>query len=142
MNNLLYQELLQDYYRNPRNRGVIEGAPVYAELHNPSCGDSVIITASIEGDCISQMMFTGQGCVISQATASLLTEQLAGESFPTILAYDKDYLLQLLAIPLGPVRLKCALLPLQAVQQAISTYMQETARARSHLTYAGTAKKS
>jgi len=120
--NLLYQELLHDHYQNPRHKGVISDATLVAELHNPSCGDSIAITGNVIHDGVQEVKFTGQGCVISQAAASLLMEQLAGESFETILGYDKGYMLQLLGIALGPVRVKCALLPLEAVQQAIRDY--------------------
>lgn len=142
--NLLYQELLHDHYQNPRHKGVICQATLLAELHNPSCGDSIGITGHVINEGIQEVKFMGQGCVISQAAASLLMEQLAGESFETILRYDRNYMLQLLGIALGPVRIKCALLPLEAVHQAIKDYMtqQEQSHVGSHAVNTRVSQKS
>lgn len=144
MNNLFYQDMLHEHYNNPRHKGVIPQAAIVAELHNPSCGDSIAITANAINDGIQEVKFTGQGCVISQAAASLLMEQLAGESFETILGYDKNYMLQLLGIALGPVRVKCALLPLEVVHKAVKDYMtqQESSHVGSHSINARISQKS
>ena len=74
----LYQEELMDHYRYPRNRGVVAGATFTHEELNPSCGDVIGLTGKIENGYIVQIAFTGSGCVISQAAASMLTEQVKG----------------------------------------------------------------
>lgn len=138
-----YQELLHDHYRNPRNKGVLEHPSINHECYNPLCGDRVSITGLIEEDVLKKLMFVGTGCIISQAAASLLTEHFVDQPLETILAYDKEYILTLLGIELGPVRLKCALLPLETIQEAISTYktLRKSNGIRSHTSDAGVTKK-
>ncbi len=113
----LYHETLMDHYRHPRNRGVLEDANFVSEQYNPSCGDAVQFAGMMQDGIITQVMFTGKGCVISQATASLLTELVINKTVAQVCALDKNDILQLIGIELGPTRLKCALLPLQAVQE-------------------------
>lgn len=114
-----YQEVLMDHYRNPRNNGVIEQADFCAEQRNSSCGDEVLFTGIIKDNVLTQACFTGKGCVISQAAASLLTQQAKNQSLDTILALDKDDVIAMIGMPLGPVRLLCGLLPLTALQNGI-----------------------
>ena len=91
-----YQEVLMDYYRNPRNNGVIERADFCSEQRNSSCGDEVLFTGIVKDNMLIQARFTGKGCVISQATASLLSEQVKDKSLDTILSLDKDDLIAML----------------------------------------------
>ncbi|HPI72090.1 MAG TPA: SUF system NifU family Fe-S cluster assembly protein [bacterium] len=74
----LYQEILLDHYKHPRNKGRVENADLSVELKNPFCGDEILLTVRFEQDKISDMAFEGQGCVISQASASLMTEKIKG----------------------------------------------------------------
>jgi nitrogen fixation protein NifU and related proteins len=117
-----YQEVLMDHYRNPRNHGVIEQCDFRAEQRNSSCGDEVLFTGVIADNVLCNVLFTGKGCVISQAAASLLSEHVKNQSLETILALDKDDLIAMLGMPLGPVRMLCGLLSLTALQRGIQDY--------------------
>ena len=125
MNLSLYQEELMDHFRYPRNRGMFNNFDFSAEDHNPSCGDQVHMQGKRKGDIVAALRFVGRGCVISQATASMLTEYCCGKSFTEILALTKDDVLQLIGLPLGPNRLKCALLPMQVLQESISLILRQ-----------------
>ena len=76
----LYQEVILDHNRKPRNFGALEGANRHAEGKNPLCGDHVMVDLIVEGDCIRDVHFTGQGCAISKASASLMTQAVKGKS--------------------------------------------------------------
>ena len=86
---------------------------------NPLCGDEVTITLAYDGDTISDVRFVGRGCAISQASTSMLMEQILGRSAAAVAAMPKEELLDELGIPLGPVRLKCALLGLSTLKVAL-----------------------
>ena len=119
-----YQEILMDHYRNPRNNGVIDDADFNAEQRNSSCGDEVLFTGVISDNILGDVLFKGKGCVISQAAASMLSEHAKGKSIDAILALDKDDLLAMLGMQLGPVRLLCGLLPLTALQNGVRDYQK------------------
>ncbi|OPZ71637.1 MAG: NifU-like protein [bacterium ADurb.Bin478] len=74
----LYQEILLDHYKHPRNKGRVENADLSVDLKNPFCGDEILLTVRFDQDKISAMAFEGHGCVISQASASLMTEKIKG----------------------------------------------------------------
>ncbi len=76
----LYKEIVLDHFRRPRNRGELEGADVEEYLLNPLCGDDVTVYANLRDGELAQVGFTGRGCAISQASASMMTERLAGKS--------------------------------------------------------------
>ena len=118
----LYQEALMDHYRHPRNRGQLARPDFKSGQFNPSCGDKVSFQGSIEGQKLTNLAFEGSGCVISLATASILTEQVKNRSLADILNLDKDFILGMIGIDLGPTRLKCALLPLEALKTGIKNY--------------------
>jgi nitrogen fixation protein NifU and related proteins len=120
----LYQEILMDHYRNPRNNGVIDGADFSAEQRNSSCGDEVLCTGVVHGNNLRSVLFKGKGCVISQATASLLSEYAKNRSLEALLLVDKDDIIAMIGMPLGPVRLQCGLLPLIALQNGIRDYVR------------------
>ncbi len=117
----LYQEILMDHYRNPRNNGTIVPCDFQAQQRNSSCGDEVDFTGIIRDGRVVEVAFTGKGCVISQATASILSEKIVGMSLEDIRALDKDDIIAMIGMPLGPVRLLCGLLPLTAVQKGIES---------------------
>ena len=121
----LYQEQLNDHYRTPRNRGRIDSPSFSSGQYNPSCGDTVLIEGLIQGDVVTRVLFDGSGCVISQATASLLTEKVIGLSCDAIGKMDSETITNLIGMALGPVRLKCALLPLLALQAGIVNYQKD-----------------
>src|SRR5437763_15522131 len=76
----LYQELILDHYRKPRNKGTLEGADTTVEMRNPLCGDEVDLQVAFDGDSIRDVKFKGRGCSISQASASMMTQLIKGKS--------------------------------------------------------------
>lgn len=118
----LYKERVMDHYQNPRNRGKLEKPDFSTGHFNPSCGDSVNFDAYVEHGKIKKIMFTGTGCAVSQAAASMLTEHCIGKSLDELINLDKDFMLKLVGMPLGPMRVRCALLALQALHQGIGEY--------------------
>ena len=118
----IYQEILMDHYRNPRNNGVLAQCDFRAEQRNSSCGDEVLFMGVICDHTLVDVAFQGKGCVISQATASLLSDLVKNKSLDDILALDNNDLIAMLGMELGPVRLLCALLSLAALQNGIREY--------------------
>jgi nitrogen fixation NifU-like protein len=112
----MYREHILDHYRNPRNHGMLEPHDASFEDTNPLCGDRVRIDLRFDGDIVSEIAFSGRGCAISQAAASMLTELVKGQSIADVRALTKDDLLDELGIPISPARLKCALLPLKVLK--------------------------
>jgi len=121
MNDTLYQEELLEHYKYPKYRKKITRPDFSEGGHNPSCGDRLAMEGIIENNILIDIGFSGSGCVISQATASMLTEDCIGKSVHDILALSNQDIEQLIKIPLGPTRLKCALLSLQVLQQGIKS---------------------
>jgi nitrogen fixation NifU-like protein len=111
-----YREFIIDHYRNPRNHGQIADADISHEEKNPVCGDQIRIDLKLEGDTVVDIKFSGHGCAISQASTSMLTEMVKGKSLAEVRQISKDDVLETLGIPLGPVRVKCALLGLKVLK--------------------------
>jgi nitrogen fixation protein NifU and related proteins len=112
----LYRDNIIDHYQNPRNYGTLEHPDISYEDSNPVCGDELRIDLQVKDDKVVDARFSGHGCSISQASASMLTEEIIGKTLEDVKQIDKKYLLDLLGIPLGPVRLKCALLSLKVLK--------------------------
>jgi len=112
----LYRDNIIDHYQNPRNYGTLEHPDISYEDSNPVCGDELRIDLQVKDDKVIDARFSGHGCSISQASASMLTEEIIGKTLEEVRQIDKQYLLDLLGIPLGPVRLKCALLSLKVLK--------------------------
>lgn len=112
----IYQEELLDHYENPSNYGTLPEPDISHEEDNPLCGDRIRIDLVVEDNTIKEVRFSGYGCTISQAAASMLTEQIEGKSLAEVKQLTRDDILELIGIPLGPVRLKCALLPLKVLK--------------------------
>lgn len=121
----LYKEELLDHYRFPRHKGKLIQPDFTSGQHNPSCGDQIVIEAKIGQGVITQIAFDGSGCVISQATASMIAELVKDKSIHFVLELRSDDILQLIAIELGPTRLKCALLSLYALQEGVQNYLKK-----------------
>ncbi len=115
----LYREVILDHYKNPRGQGALANADAEAEGQNPLCGDEVAISVAIDGETIEDVRFRGRGCAISQAATSMLTELVKGRTVAEVAEMPKDELLGEVGIPLGPVRLKCALLGLGVLKVAL-----------------------
>ncbi len=115
----LARENLLDHFENPRNKGVLAQADRAHKLANPICGDQVSLTLAITAETISQIMFEGRGCVISQAAASMLTEAVQGMSLTEACAMDGQMVLDMIGVPLSATRVKCALLSLETLKRAL-----------------------
>jgi nitrogen fixation NifU-like protein len=115
-----YRENILDHYRHPRNKGHLEQPTHSHTEENPLCGDRITIELHVkDGDIIDQIRFQGEGCAISQASASMLTEMLQGKTLDHARQLGKEDILDALGIQLGPVRLKCALLSLKVLKGAV-----------------------
>jgi nitrogen fixation NifU-like protein len=113
----LYRENILDHYQNPRNYGTLEDPDISYEDDNPLCGDVIRIDIKLdEEDRITQVAFSGEGCAISQASASMLTEEILGKTLEEVKQLSKEDVLNMLGIQLGPVRIKCALLSLKVLK--------------------------
>lgn len=113
----LYRENILDHYQNPRNFGTLDGPDISYEDSNPLCGDVIRIEIQLDGqNRVSRVAFSGEGCAISQASTSMLTEEILGKTLDEVKHISKDDMLDMLGIQLGPVRLKCALLPLKVLK--------------------------
>lgn len=115
----MYQENILDHYKNPRNFGRIGNASVHHHEYNPLCGDEVEMFLTVKDKKIADVRFQGKGCAISQASASMLTEQVKGKGIDELKEMAKEDILKMLGIPISPVRLKCALLSLDTLKNSI-----------------------
>ncbi len=116
----LYRELILDHYKNPRNKGTLDPADFSYEDDNPLCGDRIRMDIRIdENNRVKEVAFTGKGCAISQASASMLTEEIVGKTLDEVKQINKERILEMLGIPLGPTRLKCALLSLKVLKAGV-----------------------
>ena len=126
MSSEMYKEIILDYYKNPRNRGTIDLPQTTARDSNPLCGDVVEMQLKFSDGKVSEIKFNGDGCAISQASASMLTEMVMGKPIEEVRKLDKTVLLEGLGSPnLGAVRIKCALLPLKVMKTALYQYLGE-----------------
>ena len=116
----LYREHILDHYRHPRNQGTLEGADISCERDNPVCGDVVRLDIRLSGGRVSEVRFSGRGCVISMASASMLTEEILGKTVEELRALQDEDVFRMLGITLGPVRAKCGLLPLRVLQEGLA----------------------
>ncbi|MEM0383812.1 MAG: SUF system NifU family Fe-S cluster assembly protein [Candidatus Caldarchaeum sp.] len=117
-------EVILDHYRNPRNYGELKDASVKVKDSNPLCGDVVEVYLRINADgVVEKASFRGHGCAISQASTSMLIESIQGKKLDEIKALDKQHVFDMLGIEVGPVRVKCALLPLKAIKTAAYTFL-------------------
>ncbi|MAG02246.1 SUF system NifU family Fe-S cluster assembly protein [Candidatus Pacearchaeota archaeon] len=115
----IYTEIILDLYKNPKNKGVLENPTHESGRNNPLCGDEIKIQLIIEENKIKDVKFLGQGCAISQASASLLTDKIKNMNVEEVKSLNKENVLDLLHIPISPGRLKCALLSLDTLKEAL-----------------------
>jgi len=117
--NTLYQERILQHSSQPHNFGRLPTATNKVVLDNPLCGDKIQMEVEIVDGVVKQAMFTGKGCAISKASASFLTDAARGKAISELRKWDKVSIIKMLGIDLGPNRLKCALLPLEALQKLL-----------------------
>ena len=119
---LPYANFLLDHYHHPRNKGSLHDPHFTSRILNPSCGDQVIIEGYIEDSIITSCHFEGKGCVISLAAASILTTLVIGKTINETKNLQAQDILTTMQITLGPTRLRCALLSLEALHTALNNY--------------------
>ena len=115
----IYKEHILDLYKNPHNKGNLKNPTYEFSKNNPICGDEIKIQILAKNNKIADIKFCGQGCVISQASASLLTDKIKNLSINKIKKFSTEDVLEMLKIPISYTRIKCALLPLDAVKGAL-----------------------
>lgn len=112
----LYREIILDHYQHPHNHGTLDQPDISFQDTNPLCGDKIRIDLKISAGIVEDVKFTGKGCAISQASASMLTDEIKGKSLDEIRHLDKQNILDLIGIPIGASRIKCALLSLKVLK--------------------------
>lgn len=119
MDDQLYREYILDHYKNPHNHGSLEAPDMEAHDINPLCGDELTFQVSLDGDGkVDDVAFDGHGCAISQASASMLSDEIKGMTSEQLLALDHQTILDLLGIEISATRMKCAMLSLKVVKAA------------------------
>ena len=136
----LYQEILLDHYKNPRNKGHLDHPDIHLDAKNPFCGDEVSLNIKIKDDIIEDILFEGDGCVISQASVSLLTDSVKGKTIhrageivemfgklirgeeDTLLDEELEELMAMQGVSEFPTRIKCALLAWNTLKKALLEY--------------------
>ncbi len=120
----LYRDYILEHYRRPHNFGVLDHPTASHEGANPLCGDRLTLQVRVHDGKIDGVGFTGRGCAISQASASLLTDEVKGKTIDDAAKMGSSDVLELLGIEISPARLKCALLSLETLQLALEDVPQ------------------
>lgn len=123
----LYRQQILDHYRNPRNYGEIEEPTLSHTGENPMCGDTITMDIVLDDDeqQIEHVAFSGDGCAISQASASMLSEKLQGMDIDELRAMDRDTVIDMLGVDISPMRVKCAVLAEKVAQDGVDIYLGE-----------------
>ena len=123
----LYRQQILDHYKNPRNYGELDESTFSHVGENPMCGDTIEMDVVLDDDevTIEQVAFQGDGCAISQAAASMLSEQLEGMTVETLRAMDRDDITEMLGVDISPMRVKCAVLAEKVAQDGAEIYLGE-----------------
>ena len=117
----LYRDEILEHYRNPHNFGTLDEPTLVKEGSNPLCGDRITLMLAISNDgTVEDVTFTGRGCAISQASASMLTDDIKGKSLDDVAKLGKVDVLDNLGIEISPARMKCAMLSLETLRSAVS----------------------
>ena len=123
----MYRQQILDHYKNPRNRGEMDDPTFSHEGENPMCGDTIRMDVKLDDDeeTIEYVSFTGDGCAISQASASMLTSKLQGMTVDELDAMDRDDVTDMLGVDISPMRIKCAVLAEKVAQDGAAIYFGE-----------------
>src|SRR3954462_7513017 len=116
----LYRDYILEHYRRPHNFGVIDDPSASHEGANPLCGDRITMMLGVRDGVVERVGFTGRGCAISQASASLLTDEIKGKPLPDGEAFRAADVLDGLGLEISPPRLKCAMLSHETLQKALA----------------------
>lgn len=117
--NSIYADEILDHYKNPRNFGQLPMPDIHVEANNPLCGDRLAMDLSLKDGVVDDVRFSGRGCAISQAAASMLTEEMLGKPLEELVGTTRDDILELLGIEVSYARMKCALLSLGLLRSAL-----------------------
>ena len=123
----MYRQQILDHYKNPRNKGDMPDPDFSHTGENPSCGDTITVNVTLEddGETIEYVTFTGDGCAISQASASMLSERLQGTTLSELEAMGTDDITEMLGVDISPMRIKCAVLARQVAQDGAAMHQGE-----------------
>jgi nitrogen fixation protein NifU and related proteins len=123
----LYRDEILEHYRNPHNFGTLAEPDVTYEGFNPLCGDRLTLSLKFADGAVSDVAFTGRGCAVSVASASMLTDDIKGRPIGEVDALTNQDVIDNLGIELSPARLKCALLPIDTLHHALEQSRKTTA---------------
>ena len=116
----MYAEEILDHYKHPRNFGQLEKPDIHVEANNPLCGDRLSMDLVVEDGIVQDVRFSGRGCAISQASASMLTEEMLGKPLAELATTTRQDILDNLGVPISYARMKCALLSLGLLRSALA----------------------
>lgn len=122
----MYTEIILEHYRNPANFGIIPNADLESYDENPICGDKIKMQIKLSGSRIKDAKFSGDGCAICIASASMLTSYIIGKNLGDVKKISKEDIFGLLKIDLTPIRIKCALLSLKVLKMSLVTYLKDS----------------
>jgi nitrogen fixation NifU-like protein len=123
----MYRQQILEHYKSPRNYGELE-APTFTHVgENPMCGDTIEMDVVLDDaeETIERVAFRGDGCAISQASASMLSEELVGMSIEELHDLDRDDVIDMLGVDISPMRVKCAVLAEKVAQDGADIYFDE-----------------
>lgn len=115
----IYRQIILDHYKHPRNFGHLDNPDAKTEEGNVTCGDRIVMEISANGGVVRDIRFSGEGCAISLAAASMLTEKVKGKRAIDIMKMKTPDIINMIGSPLTPSRTKCAILPLEVLQKAV-----------------------
>lgn len=119
----MYRENILDHYKSPRNFGTLDKPDISHHEYNASCGDDLTFTVKLDAERrVAEVKFTGRGCAISMAAASMLSERIKGMSVEELHKLTSDDIFELLGTEIGPGRIKCALLPLKTLMTGVEEW--------------------
>ncbi|MFC6724267.1 Fe-S cluster assembly sulfur transfer protein SufU [Halobium palmae] len=123
----MYRQQILDHYKNPRNHGELDDATFSHVGENPSCGDTIRMDVRLADDdeTIDYVAFSGDGCAISQASASMLTSKLQGKTLDELESMDRDDVVDMLGVDISPMRIKCAVLAEKVAQDGAKIYRED-----------------